>query len=98
MRVPPPRSHHVEHDQVRPVPLGGLDRLGAAGRGDHVEARVAQARREELEDVRLILDDQQPRVSLLPCIGARHAHDPIMTSHPGRKLNARCESPCVSLA
>jgi hypothetical protein len=50
-------QHHVEHDQVRPVPLRGLHRLGAGGRGDHLEAGVTEARREELEDVRLVFDD-----------------------------------------
>jgi hypothetical protein len=39
------------------VPLGGLHRLGSAGGGQHLEARIAEAGREELKYVRLVFDD-----------------------------------------
>jgi hypothetical protein len=58
------------------VPLGGLHGLGARGRGDHVEARVAQAGRQQFQDVRLVLDDEQPGVRPLPFIGGHHVHAP----------------------
>jgi hypothetical protein len=69
-------QHDVEHDQVRTVPLGGLHGLGARGRGDHVEARVPQAGRQQLQDVRLILDNKQPGVRPLLLIGGDHIHAP----------------------
>ena len=54
--------------------LGGLHRLGSGGRRDDVEARVAQASRQQLKDVRLIFDDEQPGIrSLLPISQRVHA-------------------------
>jgi len=43
-------QHHVEHDQVGPVPLAPGP-LGAGRRGDHVEPGVPEGRREKLKDV-----------------------------------------------
>src|SRR5947209_484252 len=65
------RQHHVEHDEVGPVTLRGLYRLGSGCRRDDVETRVAQARGQQLEDVRLVLDDEQLRIRSLPRIGQR---------------------------
>jgi len=56
------REHHIEHDEVGTVPLSGLDCLAAGCRGDHLEAGITQAGGQQLQDVGLILDDQQPCV------------------------------------
>ena len=69
-------QHHVEHDEVGAVALSGLYRLGSGGCRDDVETRVTQAGRQQLKDVRLVLDDEQPRIRSLPRIGQRvHSSD-----------------------
>jgi hypothetical protein len=52
--------HHVEDQQVRTERLGEGKRLLAVGGRGHLEARVAQARGEQLADVRLVVDHEQP--------------------------------------
>ena len=61
-------QHDVEHDEVGAVPLGGLDGLAAGRRGDDLESGVPQAGREQFQDVRLILDDEQPCIRRPPSI------------------------------
>jgi hypothetical protein len=48
------------------VSLGGAQRLEAAGGAGDLEPGEAQARREEFQDVRLVLDHQQPGLRALP--------------------------------
>ncbi len=55
-------QHHIEHDEVGAVPLRGLYCLAAGRRGDHLETGVAQAGGQQLQDVGLILNDQQPGI------------------------------------
>jgi hypothetical protein len=49
------------------VLLGELQRLRPVRRRHHVEAGEAQARRQQLADVRLIVHDQQLRFKSLVC-------------------------------
>src|SRR6266511_1394455 len=58
-------QHHVEDDQVRAVSLGGLQGLEAARGGCDLEAGEPQAGRQQLQDVGLVLDHQQPGLRLL---------------------------------
>ena len=55
-----PGHHHVEDHQVGPERRGQRQRLLAAGRGGDLEAGEAQAGSQQLDDVRLVVDDQQP--------------------------------------
>ena len=56
-------EHHVEHDEVGPERLGRAERVGA-GAGDlDVEAFVAQGGRDEVGDVRLVVDDEDAPVA-----------------------------------
>jgi hypothetical protein len=57
-------QHHVEHDQVGAVALHGRQRLQAAGGRRHLEPGQAQAGRQQLEDVGLVLDDKEPGLRL----------------------------------
>jgi hypothetical protein len=63
--------HHVEHQQVGAELLGEGERLLAIGRGGHLEAGVAQARRQQFADVRLVVDHEQPGLGLLSARGRR---------------------------
>ena len=54
------RHHHVEHDQVGAERVGQGERLLAVGGRGDLEAGEAQAGREQLEDVGLVVDDEQP--------------------------------------
>jgi hypothetical protein len=71
-------QHHVEHDEVRAVALSGLYRLGSGGRRNDVETRVAQAGGQQLKDVRLVLDHEQPGIRSLARIGQR-VHSSILS-------------------
>ena len=52
------RHHHVEDDQVRPMLLGDLQPLATVGGGDDAEAFAFHVEANELDDVRLIVDDE----------------------------------------
>jgi hypothetical protein len=67
-------QHHVEHDEIGPVPLRGLDRLAPAGGGEHIEPGVAKAGGQQLKDVGLVLDNEKPGSRLGPPINRRHGH------------------------
>jgi hypothetical protein len=76
-------QHHVQHDQVGPVPPHRPQRLQPAGGRGHLEPGQAQAGREQLEDVGLVLDHQQP--GLRPRL-AHARHSPCSATrrcHPG---------------
>ena len=51
--------HHVEDEQVGPERLRGVDRLEPAGRGLDLEAGEPQRGRQQLDDARLVVDDEQ---------------------------------------
>jgi hypothetical protein len=55
--------HHVQQDQVGPGRRGHLQGLRAAGRRHYVEAGEPQGPGQQLQDGRLVVDDQQPRLS-----------------------------------
>ena len=61
--------------------LSRLHRLGSGGRRDDVETGVAQAGGQQLKDVRLVFDDEQPGIRSRPRIGQR-VH--TVYSHPPR--------------
>src|SRR6266540_7312276 len=68
------------HDAL-PISLDGAQRLEAAGRRGDLEAGVAQARREQLQDVGLVLDHQEPRLRLpLPVRRGRRTHRDLLAS------------------
>jgi hypothetical protein len=75
-------QHDVEHDEIGPVPLRGLHRLVSRRRGDHLETRVPQAGRQQFQDVRLVLDHEQPRIGLPPSVVVLAAHWPILRQPP----------------
>jgi len=58
------RHHHVQNHQVRLVVPRRAQRLLPVGRRLHLEPGVAQARGQQLHDVGVVLDDQQP------CLGS----------------------------
>ena len=68
------REHDVKHDEVGPVPLRGLHGLGTRRGGDDVESGVPQAGGEQFQDVRLVLDDEQPGIRSQPFIAGQHLH------------------------
>ena len=51
-------EHHVEHHQVRFEARHGGDRLAAGGGRLDLEALEAQRHRHDLDDVRLVVDDE----------------------------------------
>ena len=53
--------HHVEDDRVRPDFAGLVQRGGAVGRGVDLETLELQTDREQLDDVGLVVDDEDPR-------------------------------------
>ena len=75
-------EHHVEDDEVELV-LGGLLQGGGAVAG-HVdlEAGEAQRRGEQLADVGLVLDDEEPG------LGRGGGHDDILASESESWLGA----------
>ena len=52
--------HHVEDDRVRPHFTGLVERGGAVGGGIDLETLELQAHREQLDDVGLVVDDEDP--------------------------------------
>ena len=76
----------VEHDQVRLLAIDGLDRGAAVHRGEHLVAARAQQRRQRAEDVRLVVDDQDPR---------RHRQASLSTARvaPGTSIENRAPAP-----
>ena len=63
------RHHHVEHQQVGAERVGQREGLLPVGRRGHLEARVAQAGREQLADVGLVVHDEQPGLGGGPSSG-----------------------------
>ena len=61
-------KHHVEHHEVGRGLPGRGHRLGTVGRRGDIEAGEAQARREQLDDVGIVLDYEQLRTSLRPLL------------------------------
>jgi hypothetical protein len=53
------------------VALSRLYRLSSGCRSDDIETRVAQAGGQQLKDVRLVFDDEEPGIRSLPRIGQR---------------------------
>jgi hypothetical protein len=51
-------QHHVEHHQVGPEVGHGGERLGAGARGRDLEALEAQRHGDDVDDVRLVVDDE----------------------------------------
>jgi hypothetical protein len=91
-------QHHVQDDQVGAVALGGGERLQPAGGGGHLEPGQAQAGRQQLKDVGLVLDHQQQGLRLR-LAHARHsplsgAIDVAMVAgDPWRRLGPSWEVP-----
>ena len=56
-----PGEHHVDEDDVRVVPLDGLERLGAVTRTRDGEALATEADREREQLVLIVLDDEDAR-------------------------------------
>ena len=57
-------QHHVEDEEIGPEGRRFPDRV-AAGAGDrHLEPFVAQRRRDQVGDVRLVVDDQNARAQV----------------------------------
>ena len=52
-------QHHVQEDEVRAFATGGIDRINARSGGLHRKTRIPQTRREQLDDVGLVVDHQQ---------------------------------------
>jgi hypothetical protein len=89
-------QHHVQDHQVGSVALHGLEGLQPAGGGGHLEPGQAQAGREQLEDVGLVLHHQQPGLRLRlahtshsPLSGAIHIA--IVAGDPWRRLGPSWE-------
>ena len=61
--------------------VGHLDGLAAGGGGGHLEPREAERGGEELADVGLVLDDEQPGLWVL-----RHGHLAIVGADPEHSL------------
>jgi hypothetical protein len=82
-------QHDVEQHQVGVVALGGLDGLVAGGGGHDLEAREAQAGGQQLDDVGLVVDHEQPRLGRAPTGGGEHLvhgggrHEQSMVGHDG---------------
>ena len=53
-------EHDVEDHEVGPERLGRPEGVGAGGGDLDVEALVAEGRRDEIRDVRLVVDDEDP--------------------------------------
>jgi hypothetical protein len=56
------RHHHVEDQQIGAEGLRERQRLLAVRGGGDLEPGVAQAGRQQLADVRLVVDDEEPRL------------------------------------
>ena len=71
-------QHHVEHDRVR-TPVSGLaQRVGAGAGGGHLVPMVAQTHAEDVDDARLVVDDEHAqRLRRLGDGGRADAHGPI---------------------
>ena len=57
-------QHHVEHEEVGPEGRRLPDRVAAGARDGHLEAFVAQRGRDEVGDVRLVVDDEDARAQV----------------------------------
>ena len=53
-------QHHVEHDQVGPCSLDGVERVAPVAAGVHLEALVAERGLEHRAQVVLVVDEQEP--------------------------------------
>ena len=69
-------QHHVEHDEVGLVSPASLRASAPSGGGVHLEAGEAQGGRQQLADVRLVVDDEEP------CLGGLGGHGSSLTGEP----------------
>lgn len=70
-----PGHHHVQHHQVRPEGAGDVEGLHTVGRGRHLEADEAQAGAQQVDDVRFVVDHQDP------CLGHPRRSRPFLRYH-----------------
>ena len=92
------RHHHVEHDQVGPVPADDLERLAAVGRLDDLVAVEPEGEADELPDVGLVVDDedrgQATSGSLLGGgVGLQRSRDPPLGVRGSRRASAASPAP-----
>ena len=72
------------------MPLDSSDRLLAGLGGDHLEPGEAQARREQLADVGLVVDDDEPSLRVGACLTS--------SSGPLRRPGPQLQRPQASMA
>jgi hypothetical protein len=60
------RHHHVEDGQVRSPLDGEPERVAAVVGGNHVVAGALEPERDEGEDVRIVVGDEDERLAVLP--------------------------------
>jgi hypothetical protein len=89
------RHHHVKQDEVRPGTCGRAHRLGAGGRGHHLEASETQRARQEIPDRGLVVYHQDTG---MPGRGSgRESHPLTMAAQHCASLTARCMSALVTV-
>ncbi|CDJ99736.1 Transcriptional regulator (modular protein) [Microbacterium sp. C448] len=84
-------QHDVEHDQIGLFFENGRDRLSPVRDGPDLKAGEAQARDQEIADVRLIVYDEDARCSHYPIIptGAMHPLNPALIGAFGARGGRR---------
>src|SRR5205814_2513675 len=95
-------EHHVEHHEIGALLPGHLYRLGPVRRGAYRETGEAQGGGQQLEDIRIVLDHEQPRLTLRRtgqhgtpglCPAVSYPHALILLSIPVPSLKCAWELP-----
>ena len=79
-------QHDVEHHEVRVEAAHRRERVAPGARRLDLEALEAQRHRDDVDDVRLVVDDED---AVLLGVGGRGVHADIVGMKPGKLLRAR---------